>query len=161
MQKESSRMQRYPEDSVIIHEGEMRNEMFKIVSGKVAVYINYGKKNEYLLGVLSEQQCFGELGILCQQPSVYTVVAVYDVLVMRISEDEFESFLQNNNKNAVDIIRNLSWVVANLKGNLELVLEELSHGNEMEKKSALRLKEKIHQYTLSGLHGDNQFNQTI
>ena len=70
MQTESSRMKKFPEDSVIIREGEVRNEMYKIVSGKVAVYINYGEKNEYLLGILSEQQCFGELGIMCKQPSV-------------------------------------------------------------------------------------------
>lgn len=161
MQTESSRMKRFPEDSVIIREGEVRNEMYKIVSGKVAVYINYGEKNEYLLGILSEQQCFGELGILCKQPSVYTVVAVYDVLVMRISANEFDSFLLNNNKNAVDIIRILSWCVTNLKGNLDLVLEELSHGNEAEQQSARQIKEKIDQYTWSDLQKREQFNQKI
>ena len=44
MQTESSRMEKFPEDSVIIREGEVRNEMYKIVSGKAAVYINYGEK---------------------------------------------------------------------------------------------------------------------
>ena len=161
MQTGSSRMQQFPEDSVIIREGEVRNEMYKIVSGKAAVYINYGEKNEYLLGILSEQQCFGELGILCHQPSIYTVVAVYDVLVMRICGNEFETFLQNNNKNAVDIIRNLSWCVTNLKGNLDLVLEELSNGNETEQKSARHIKEKIDQYTWSDLQQSGQFNQKI
>ena len=161
MQTESSRMQKFPEDSVIIREGEVRNEMYKIVSGKAAVYINYGEKNEYLLGILSEQQCFGELGIWCHQPSIYTVVAVYDVLVMRISINEFDSFLLNNNKNAVDIIRNLSWCVTNLKGNLDLVLEELSHGNEAEQQSARQIKEKIHRYTLEDLQKSGQFNEKI
>ena len=161
MQTESLRMQRFPEDSVIIREGEVRNEMYKIVSGKAAVYINYGEKNEYLLGILSEQQCFGELGILCHQPSIYTVVAVYDVLVMRISINEFDSFLLNNNKNAVDIIRNLSWCVTNLKGNLDLVLEELSNGNETEQRSARQIKEKIDQYVWSDLQKSEKFSQRI
>lgn len=161
MQTESSRMQKFPEDSVIIREGEVRNEMYKIISGKAAVYINYGEKNEYLLGILSEQQCFGELCILCQTPSLYTVVAVYDVLVMRICEEEFESFLQNNNKNAMDMIKNLSWSVMNLKCNLDLVLEELENGNEMEQKSALQIKEKIQRYTLSNLQKSEQFNRKI
>ena len=161
MQTESSRMQKFPEDSVIIREGEVRNEMYKIVSGKVAVYIKYGEKNEYLLGILSEQQCFGELGILCHQPSIYTVVAVYDVLVMRISANDFDSFLLNNNKNAVDIIRNLSWCVTNLKGNLDLVLEELSNGNETEQRSARQIKEKIDQYVWSDLQKSEKFSQRI
>lgn len=161
MQTESSRMQRFPEDSVIIREGEVKNEMYKIVSGKAAVYINYGEKNEYLLGILSEQQCFGELGILCHQPSVYTVVAVYDVLVMRICGNEFETFLLNNNKNAIDIIRNLSWCVTNLKGNLELVVEELTNGNESEQMNARQIRDKIYQYTISDLQKSGQFNTKI
>ena len=161
MQTESSRMQSFPEDSVIIREGEVRNEMYKIVSGNAAVYINYGKKNEYLLGILSEQQCFGELGILCRQPSVYTVVAVYDLLVMRIGGNEFETFLINNSKNALDIIKNLSWSVMNLKGNLDLVLDELANANEEKPINARQLKEKIYQYTISDLQKSDQFNTKV
>ena len=71
------------------------------------------------------------------------------------------SFLLNNNKNAVDIIRNLSWCVTNLKGNLDLVLEELSHGNEAEQQSARQIKEKIHRYTLEDLQKSGQFNEKI
>lgn len=57
-----------------------------------------------------------------RQPSMYTVVAVYDVLVMRIDKDEFAEFVQNNTRNALAIIRNLSWCMVNLKGNLDLAL---------------------------------------
>ena len=154
-------MQKFPEDTVIIREGELTNEMYKIISGKAAIYINYGEKNEYLLGILSEQQCFGELGILCKAPSMYTVVAVYDVLAMRICEEEFETFLQNNNKNAMDMIKNLSWSVMNLKCNLDMVLNELENGKDPEKMNVRQLKEKIYQYTLSDLQKREQFNQKI
>ena len=157
----ASRMQKFPEDTVIIREGELTNEMYKIISGKAAIYINYGEKNEYLLGILSEQQCFGELGILCKAPSMYTVVAVYDVLAMRICEEEFETFLQNNNKNAMDMIKNLSWSVMNLKCNLDMVLDELENGKDPEKMNVRQLKEKIYQYTLSDLQKREQFNQKI
>ena len=154
-------MQSFPEDSVIIREGEVRNEMYKIVSGKAAVYINYGKKNEYLLGILSEQQCFGELGILCCQPSVYTVVAVYDVLVMRIGGNEFDTFLQNNTRNALDMIKNLSRLVMNLKGNLDLVLDELANANEEKPINVHQLREKIYQYTISDLQKSDRFNKKV
>ena len=154
-------MQKFPEDTVIIREGELTNEMYKIISGKAAIYINYGEKNEYLLGILSEQQCFGELGILCKAPSMYRVVAVYDVLAMRICEEEFETFLQNNNKNAMDMIKNLSWSVMNLKCNLDMVLDELENGKDPEKMNVRQLKEKIYQYTLSDLQKREQFNQKI
>lgn len=159
MQESTSRMQKFPEDSIILREGELRDEMYKIVSGKVAVYINYGKENEYLLGILGEQQCFGELGILCRQPSMYTVVAVYDVLAMRISLDEFSGFLKNNNKNAINIIRNLSWCMVNLKGNLDLVLDELANLNETEAQTVHTIREKMQQYTMQNMQNADLFEK--
>lgn len=159
MQESTSRMQKFPEDSIILREGELRDEMYKIVSGKVAVYINYGKENEYLLGILGEQQCFGELGILCRQPSMYTVVAVYDVLAMRISLDEFSGFLKNNNKNAINIIRNLSWCMVNLKGNLDLVLDELANLNETEAQTVHMIREKMQQYTMQNMQNTDLFEK--
>ena len=159
MQESTSRMQKFQEDSIILREGELRDEMYKIVSGKVAVYINYGKENEYLLGILGEQQCFGELGILCRQPSMYTVVAVYDVLAMRISLDEFSGFLKNNNKNAINIIRNLSWCMVNLKGNLDLVLDELANLNETEAQTVHTIREKMQQYTMQNMQNADLFEE--
>ena len=159
MQESTSRMQKFQEDSIILREGELRDEMYKIVSGKVAVYINYGKENEYLLGILGEQQCFGELGILCRQPSMYTVVAVYDVLAMRISLDEFSGFLKNNNKNAINVIRNLSWCMINLKGNLDLVLDELANLNETEAQTVHTIREKMQQYTMQNMQNADLFEK--
>ena len=159
MQESTSRMQKFQEDSIILREGELRDEMYKIVSGKVAVYINYGKENEYLLGILGEQQCVGELGILCRQPSMYTVVAVYDVLAMRISLDEFSGFLKNNNKNAINIIRNLSWCMMNLKGNLDLVLDELANLNETEAQTVHMIREKMQQYTMQNMQNTDLFEK--
>ena len=61
----------------------------------------------------------------------------------------------------MDIIRNLSWCVTNLKGNLDLVLEELANGNESEQQSARQIKEKIQRYTLEDLQKSEQFNQKL
>ena len=69
--------------------------------------------------------------------------------------------LKTLRKNAVDIIRNLSWCVANLKGNLDLVLEELANGKKTEQQSARQIKEKMQRYTLSDLQKNEQFNQKI
>ncbi|MGN0711676.1 MAG: Crp/Fnr family transcriptional regulator [Anaerovoracaceae bacterium] len=161
MSEVSSRMQHFPEDTVIIKEGEYKNEMYKIISGKVAVYLNYGKKDEYLLRILSESQCFGEVGILCQKPSIYTVVALYDAMVMRISEEELESFLQNNSQNALNIIKNLAREVLNLKCNLDMMIEELSKGSEEERIRAEKLKEKINQYMISNVAFTGNFDRIV
>ena len=59
MNTDLSRLRKVKENDVIVKEGELHTEMYKIVSGKAVVYINYGEEDEYLLGVLSEQQWFG------------------------------------------------------------------------------------------------------
>lgn len=149
MEEKQARLKKFPENTVIVKEGEIQTEMYKILSGKVAVYINYGEKNEYLLGVLSEQKCFGETCILCKKPSPYTIIAVYDVLAMRISEDEFDDFVQNNTKNATDIIKNLAREVVNLRWNLDMVIDELENGSEPEKYKVQELKQKMQPPTVS------------
>ena len=55
---DTSRMRQVKDGEIVVREGEQNNEMYKIISGKAAVYINYGKEDEYLLGIISEQRCF-------------------------------------------------------------------------------------------------------
>lgn len=161
METDSKRMQDFKENEIIIRQGEVKNEMYKIISGKVAVYINYGQENEYLLGILSEQQCFGELEILCKKPSIYTVVAVYDVLLMRIREDEFDDFIKNNSNNASDMIRNLARQVMNLKLNMDMMMDEFLNSSEEEKKRAQELQRKIYQNAVFGENWGLRFNMKI
>lgn len=60
--------------------------MYKIVSGRAALYLQYGTENEYLIGVLSDGKCFGEVSVLTGKPSPYSVVAISDIMVMRIGQ---------------------------------------------------------------------------
>lgn len=161
MEVDSARMQEFKENSVIIREGEINNEMYKIISGKVAVYLNYRQKNEYLLGILSEQQCFGELEILCKKPSIYTIVAVYDVLLMRVAEDEFDDFIKNNSKNASDMIRNLAHEVMNLKLNMDMVMDEFLNSSENGKCKVQELRRRIYQNTKFGENWGMQFDMKV
>ena len=69
-------MKKFSEDEVIIREGETYEEMYKIVSGRAALYLQYGTENEYLIGVLSDGKCFGEVSVLTGKPSPYSVVAI-------------------------------------------------------------------------------------
>ena len=140
----NAKMERFAEETVILREGELNKEMYKIISGKVAVYLNYGKENEYLVGILSEQKCFGELGILCNAPSMYTVVAIYEVLVSKITEDEFEYFLRSNFYNVTNIIQSLAKEVRSLKCNLDMVMEEMENSSEIETCKVNQLKQKVY-----------------
>ncbi|MEG1178638.1 MAG: cyclic nucleotide-binding domain-containing protein [Hydrogenoanaerobacterium sp.] len=126
MKMEKNMMMRFCEDDVILTQGSEKREMYKILSGKAAVYFNYGTPEEYLIGVLSEQRCFGELSILCGKPSAHSVVALGEMLVLRITEHTFDDFIKNNTQNAIGIMRNLARTVDTLSFNLNMVNEDLA-----------------------------------
>ena len=127
-------MKKFSEDEVIIREGETYEEMYKIVSGRAALYLQYGTENEYLIGVLSDGKWFGEISVLTGKPSPYSVVAISDIMVMRIGADRFESFISQNPRNTAEIMKN--------KANKEL---------------AESIRMKLAQYNLSGISESSVF----
>ncbi len=140
-------IQLFKEDDILIHGGKSCAEMYKLLSGNVALYLHYGEKDEYLLGVVGEQKCFGEVSLLTGKPSPYTVVAINDVAVMRISAEDFESFIANNPKNAADIMKNMANRIVLLNTNIDMIYEELADKLKEEKNSKY-LTEKIKQYKI-------------
>ena len=129
-------MKKFSEDEVIIREGETYEEMYKIVSGRAALYLQYGTENEYLIGVLSDGKCFGEVSVLTGKPSPYSVVAISDIMVMRIGAGRFESFISQNPRNTAGIMKNMA--------NKEL---------------AESIRMKLAQYNLSGISGSSVFSE--
>ncbi|MGN0612351.1 MAG: Crp/Fnr family transcriptional regulator [Porcipelethomonas sp.] len=125
----------FKEDDILIEEGVVCSEMFKVVSGKAALYTNYNKENEYLIGIISENSCFGEISMFTQTPNSYTVVAVSDILVLRIGFDTFEDFIKNNTKNALQIMTNMAKQNLSLRKNIELLFDELTEINGGVKRS--------------------------
>lgn len=146
----------FEDDEVILKEGEVSDEMYKILSGSVVVYLHYGEKDEYLVGVFSKGRCFAEWNVLSDQASVYTYVAYGKVLLLRITKDSLEEFIKNNPKNAVDIMKNMVQSMIMLQKNIELFLDEKDYESQMDegrRKQRLDLKRKIMQYSASGLQG--------
>lgn len=146
------KMQQFSADEVIIKEGEAYQEMYKIVHGSVAIYLRYGQKEEHLVGIYSKSKCFGEIHVLSDQPSIYTVVAFDDVLLMRITKDTLEDFIRNNPRNAIDIMQNMVHTNMLMQKNINLLLDDLYEKQDVNKKRTQEMKEKIQQYRLSGCH---------
>lgn len=120
-------MKKYDENSVIVLEGYVNEEMYKIISGKAAVYLNYGEENEYLAGILSEQMCFGEYGPLFDTPSLYTVVSVTVLLVMPYAKKDMEFFIKNNHGEVFQIMHNIANISRIMKKNIDMLTDELKH----------------------------------
>lgn len=145
-------MLKFHADDIIIREGGTYEEMYKIISGSVAVYIRYGEKEEHLIGIYSRSKCFGEIHVLSGQPSIYTVVAYDDVLLMRITRDSLEEFIRNNPRNAIDIMQNMVHTNMLMQKNIDLLLDDLYEKQDINKRRTEELKDKIRQYRINGFH---------
>lgn len=150
--EETSKMVTFQAEEVIIQEGRSYDEMYKIVSGSVAVYMRYGEEDEHLLGIYSKSRCFGEINVLSEQPSIYTVVAYNEVLLMRITRDSLEEFIRSYPGNAIDIMRNMVQTFGFMQKNIELLLNEISEKRDVNQKRTEELKNKIMRYSMGGLN---------
>lgn len=145
-------MELFHDDDIILQEGKVYHEMFKIVSGSVAVYARYGEKDEHLLGIYSKPRCFGEINVFTEQPSIHTVVAYDEVLLMRIKKDSLEEFIRNNPKNAIDMMRNMVQTFGLMQKNIDLLLDDIYEKQDVNQKRTAELKRKIRQYSMCGLN---------
>ncbi len=150
----TGKMVKFPQDSIILREGETNAEMYKIIKGHAEIYTGYGTNLETLIGIIGHQSCFGEFGILLKQPSIYTVVAYSDILALRITENDLNDFITENHKNILDIMRNMANSLLTMRFQVDMLLKELSSGKTMtddEIKDAMRkAKQTMRQYAIKG-----------
>ncbi len=119
--------QEFSEDTVIINENAESRLMYMILEGTVALYSDYGKNTEYLIGLCGKGKVIGELGLLCHEASIYTAVAITDVTAMSFSEFELQSFMKNYPDQAIGIMRNIAHINKVLNRNLKMLMEDSSH----------------------------------
>lgn len=117
-------MEKYAQDEVIIHSGDMCDCVYKVMQGSVSLYTDYQTEKEYLFGVYAADRFFGECSCLSNQPNLFTVVANEDTIVMRIPKDEVHNYISVNPLNAESMLKDLSRQTAMLVKNIEMVKGE-------------------------------------
>ncbi len=122
-------LMKIPEGTVILKENEVNMDMYKIVQGSVEVYSGYGTDREAILGILSKDSYFGEIGLLAQKPAVYTVIAYSDVLVQRITMTEIDDYILHNHHDIVAIMQHMAESFYNMKYSMDMAVEDLELRN--------------------------------
>lgn len=117
-------------DSVILSEGAVNDEMYKIISGHAVCYLNYGKPDEYVLGSLNEGRTFGEYSVITGEPGIYTVVAFSDMLLLRVNKSEFENFITFNAANSTEIMRNMAGMLKVMRYGIKMLGIEFQEHTE-------------------------------
>jgi len=138
-----------PAGTIVLQENERNLDMYKIISGKAEMYVGYGTDNEVLLGIIGEQKCFGEFGLLLKQPAIYTIIAYTDLVLLRITEGEMGDFVQNNHKNILDIMRNMSRYMFTLRKHIDLLLNDIQNGDKPTDEEKYLINRSIRNYAVS------------
>ena len=120
-------VQNLQEKQIIFLEGDVDKNFYKIISGKVAFYINYGIPGETLLGTSSAPHYFGTMNVLTGKPATYTAVAIEHSMILYLPESELETFPKSDPHNAVAAMKALAEALSSREEKLHTLLSELRH----------------------------------
>ena len=88
---EKIQMQYFPADHVIFNAGDPGDLMYIIKRGKVQVI-----RNNTILAVLSNNQFFGEMALVSDEPRNASVKTVTDLEVLTLRKEDFKRLLSTN-----------------------------------------------------------------
>lgn len=116
--------EKYKMGTIILMEKGISRQMYMVTSGSVGLYMNYGKKDEYLIGLCNKGTVFGEMGILCHKESIYTAVAETDVTAVTFSEHELDEFVREYPEKTIGIMKSTARINSILSLNLKMMVED-------------------------------------
>ncbi|MBR3705194.1 MAG: DUF2225 domain-containing protein, partial [Oscillospiraceae bacterium] len=93
---------------IVFYENSTDTGMYKIISGKIAFYKNYGTGNECLIGTSSAPNYFGMMSALGGEVTAYTAVALEQSAVLYLPHDQLEIFPKSDPTGALALMKTLS-----------------------------------------------------
>ncbi|MCR5303377.1 MAG: cyclic nucleotide-binding domain-containing protein [Lachnospiraceae bacterium] len=134
---QAAKILKYAPEDIVLKEGDVNADMYKIIQGHAELYVGYGTPYENLLGVIGKGSCFGEFGLLLKQPSIYTVIAYSDLAILRISDVDMGEFVQENHNYVIEIMRNMAKSMMTMKFQVDQLMKEVDslkpedHGQDL------------------------------
>ena len=119
----------------IIKEGMLSDCAYIIDAGQVEVSKKLPNGEKQIIGMLNENDIFGEMGLIDGFPRSATVVALQDCTISIMTQEAFNSLAQNNPEALMPILKVLA---KRLRSTLTLV-EDLQEG----KSPPQHLKDRI------------------
>ena len=133
----------FPAETLILKEGEVNLDMYKIIQGRAEMYMGYGTEQEVLLGIIGPGACFGELGLLMESPAIYTVIAYSDVYAIRVTEERIGNFIQENHSSILQIMKNMAKTMSIMQYQIMALSEELSSYTKEDSDSFEQVKKEL------------------
>ena len=98
----------FQKNQVVFYENTLNTSLYKIISGVIALYKNYGTNNEKLIGTSVAPNYFGKMSALTGQPTAYTAVAMETSTVLHLPQAQLETFPKSDCTNALACMQTLA-----------------------------------------------------
>ena len=118
-------MKNFEERHVIFSQGQVDPYLYKIMSGKVGLYVNYGKPDEKLVGITTAPNYIGTMNAVASTPSSYTAVTLTKSMLLQLPEAELTTFAKSDPGTAVGLMKTLAHRLTEEGEVLKLLLGEM------------------------------------
>ena len=99
---------KYPKDGVIFFENDVGEALFMIVTGRVKVTILSDDGREIILAMLSDNDFFGEMSLLDNEPRSATAIALQEAEMVVLHQREFLSIVEKRPRVLINLLSVLS-----------------------------------------------------
>jgi len=104
----SSQKQKYARGSIVLHKGDVGDETYLIMKGKVKVIITHTDGKEIILNILKSGDFFGEMAVFDHMPRSATIVAEEDCEFLIISQENIKDLIRRNHQIAFKLLSDMS-----------------------------------------------------
>lgn len=114
-----------PARTTIFEEGDEVGAMYLVLSGMVLVLKKDDKGNEQTVSIIVENQSFGEVGLMVNQPRLATVAAGIDCQILKITPETLDKLESEHPLIVTHIYKNLArsfaeqWVAVMKQANTQ------------------------------------------
>jgi signal transduction histidine kinase len=130
----------YPPGVRLCNEGEMEETFYVLEDGTVEVFVQISPEETLLITELGPGDCFGEMGLVANQPRSATVRTTSECRVLEIDKQTLESVLVNNPHLVLSMMRQIS---RNLWNNDRKTIEAIQAKNEVLARAYADLESQI------------------
>ncbi len=102
----------FPKGKFLFEENTPRLKMFLIFSGKVELYKKAAFGKEKILNIFSQYDFIGEGGLLDDYPHSTSCRTTEDAVILTISREKFNAFMQEHTDIAVRILSRVSRIIS-------------------------------------------------
>lgn len=123
-----ARRQVYPPGVCLCNEGEMEDIFYVLEDGRVEVFVSISAEEHLVITELEAGECFGEMGLVADQPRSATVRTLTQCRVLEIDKETLEDVLIRNPRLVLAMMRQISW---NLWNNDRKTITTIQNKNEV------------------------------